>query len=78
MTWNQATRQAQVDRQGDRMIFTIDGDIVTVNGIAQTLPVPAQLVGGRTLVPLRFLVEALGFAVTWDGPTRTVEILTGE
>lgn len=33
---------------------------------------------GRTLMPIRALVEALGAEVTWDAETRTVTILKGE
>lgn len=38
------------------------------------LNVPAQLIGGRTLVPLRAVSEALDCEVKWDGVTRTVNI----
>ncbi len=41
---------------------------------AVPLDVPAQLVGGRTLVPLRAVSEALDCEVLWDGATRTVKI----
>ena len=33
--------------------------------------VPPQLVGGRTLVPMRAIFEYLGAEVTWDNDTRT-------
>ncbi|HEV2284307.1 MAG TPA: copper amine oxidase N-terminal domain-containing protein [bacterium] len=45
-----------------------------VNGQAQFLDVPAMLVGGRTLVPLRFVSQALGAGVTWDAASSTVQI----
>jgi len=38
------------------------------------LDVPATIIDGRTLVPLRFVSEALGAQVDWDGETRTVTI----
>ncbi len=40
----------------------------------QVLPmdVPAQIVEGRTMVPLRLISEALGYQVTWDAITETV------
>lgn len=37
-----------------------------------TLDVPAQIVEGRTMVPLRLISEALGYKVTWDAITQTV------
>jgi hypothetical protein len=47
-----------------------------VNGERVPLDVPAQVIAGHTMVPLRFLSEALGANVGWDGRTRTVEIMT--
>jgi hypothetical protein len=46
----------------------------TVNGEARVLDVPAQTRLGRTLVPLRFVSEAMGAQVTWNPGTRLVSI----
>ncbi|MBE7021891.1 MAG: copper amine oxidase N-terminal domain-containing protein [Ruminococcaceae bacterium] len=43
---------------------------------AIALDVPAQLTGGRTLVPARAVSEAFGAFVDWDEATRTVIIIT--
>ena len=48
----------------------------TVNGRDVTLDVPAQLIAGRTMVPLRFIGEALGLDVSWNDQTRTVMIVS--
>lgn len=45
---------------------------------ATLLDVPAQAWEGRIFVPARFVAEALGARVRWDGATRTVQIETGE
>lgn len=39
-----------------------------------TLDVPAQLIEGRMLVPLRMISETLGYQVQWDSVTETVLI----
>ncbi len=39
-----------------------------------TLDVPPQIVGDRTVVPVRAISEALGANVGWDGNTRTVTV----
>ncbi len=41
------------------------------------LPVAAQIINGRTMIPVRFLAEHLGFIVDWDAATRTVLISGG-
>lgn len=38
------------------------------------LDVPPMIIGGRTLVPVRAVAEALNTAVEWDGDTQTVMI----
>ena len=44
----------------------------TVNNVNRSLSVPAQAVSGTTLVPLRFVSEALGAQVKWNAVSRTV------
>lgn len=48
---------------------------VIVDGQPVNMPdVPAVLLGGRTMVPLRFVSEALRAQVKWDGTLQTVSI----
>lgn len=47
-----------------------------VNGETRSLSTPAQAVAGTTLVPLRFVSEALGAQVKWEANIRTVRIAT--
>lgn len=44
------------------------------NGQLVTLDVPAKIVDGRTMVPLRFVSEAMGSQVDWDGNTQIITI----
>lgn len=41
------------------------------------LDVPAKLINGRTMVPVRFIAEALGCSVNWDQQSKTVSITQG-
>ncbi|MCL6450041.1 MAG: N-acetylmuramoyl-L-alanine amidase family protein [Acetobacteraceae bacterium] len=60
---------------GDRsVLLTVGRDRAMVNGVEVPLDVPARVVGGRTLVPLRFLGESLGAQVRWEAETRTVRV----
>lgn len=45
-----------------------------VNGSEYMLDVPATVVDGRTLVPVRAVAEAFNCEVTWNGKTNTVTI----
>ncbi|MCR4420071.1 MAG: C-GCAxxG-C-C family (seleno)protein [Clostridia bacterium] len=45
-----------------------------VNGKKVTGPVPANLVNGTVVAPVRPVAEALGATVAWDGATRTLTV----
>ena len=45
---------------------------VILNGAALNFGVPPQVIGGRTMVPLRAIFEALGAEVDWNASTQTV------
>lgn len=47
---------------------------INVNGQEITPDVPAQIIDGRTMVPARFVAEALLANVTWDEATQTVKV----
>lgn len=47
---------------------------IRINGKALVVDVPAQIVGGRTMVPLRLVAEALGADVAWDEAAKTVRV----
>lgn len=56
--------------------FSINDTTATVNGESATMDVPARLVNDKTMVPLRFLSENLGYNVEWDATTNTAIITT--
>lgn len=56
----------------DRVELRIGSRSARVDGQPRLLDVPAQLIEGRTMLPLRFVAEALGAEVTWTGGVATV------
>lgn len=48
-----------------------DNVSIVINGTRMTPDVPPQIIDGRTLVPLRFVSQALGAQVGWDVGTQT-------
>jgi hypothetical protein len=64
--------------QGSRTVtLQIGSTQATVNGQVQTLDAPPFVDGARTLVPLRFVAQALGATVNWNDNTSTVTIRGG-
>jgi len=62
---------------GRTVQLRIGSNTATVNGTTQTLDVAPFLVGARTLVPLRFISQALGATVNYDNSSRTVTVSLG-
>jgi len=56
-------------------VAAADGDIrLIVNGRPIPADVPPQNIDGRTMVPIRWVAEALGAKVDWDPKSQSVEI----
>jgi hypothetical protein len=75
--WNPAASTVLATRGTSQIQLTIGSRSAFVNGRQVTLDVPPMVVGGRTLVPLRFVSEAMGAGVDWEPSTRTVFITSG-
>ena len=76
VTWDEATETATAVKDDTTISFTIDNTTATVNGAATTMDVPARLVNDKTMVPLRFLSEEMGYTVEWDEETRMATVIT--
>ena len=72
--WDNSTRTASGEKYGTIVSIQIDNTTAYVNGEARTLDVPAQLINNRTMVPARFISEAMGCDVTWYQKTQTVGV----
>jgi len=75
--WNGDDRVATMTRDSDTIVITIGSAAFTTNGVNHTLDVPGQIINGRTLVPIRFPLESVGYNLAWDGSTRTAIITSG-
>ena len=71
------SRRLVTARQGQRDISLYIGQrSAMVDGRTVSLDVPAMIIGGSTMVPLRFMSESLGADVMWLSSRRTVRIDT--
>ena len=74
VVWDNATKTVSIDKDGTAVAITIGKKEITVNDKKQAISTPAQIVNGRTYVPLRALGEALECDINWVNATKTVEI----
>lgn len=63
---------------GNEIILQIGNKTAYVNGEAYNLGVAPFIFNGRTVLPLRFVSEALGAEVVWNGKDRSITILYGD
>ena len=61
-------------RVNDNLLLTIGENKMYFNGKEIYLDVPAKIIDGRTLVPLRAIFEAFECEVNWYGDTKTIRI----
>ncbi|MHC9544847.1 MAG: copper amine oxidase N-terminal domain-containing protein [Vulcanimicrobiota bacterium] len=72
--WKASTQTITARKDSTEIIIQIGSRYASVNGNTQQLIAPATMVQGSTLVPLRFISEALGADVQWQAASRTVMI----
>ncbi len=72
--YNSYDRSIVARREGTVVRMTLGGDRAFVDRDPVRLDVPAQAYDGRTLVPLRFVSEALGANVDYDSYRMLVSI----
>jgi len=75
--WDPATRMVHAERSGQHVDLRIGSREADVDGRRTMLDVPARVMNGSTMVPLRFISEALGSTVDWRAYDRTVMINSG-
>jgi len=77
--WEELTKAVTI-KLGDTIIkIQIGNALAYINGSLKPIDpdnpnVKPEIVNGRTMVPLRFVVESLGADVVWNGTTKTITI----
>ena len=74
--WDDATKTVTGTKNGTEVIIKIGEETATANGESVRLDVPAIIENGRTLVPLRFVSEALGCQVGWEETEKRIDIIS--
>jgi len=77
-TWDSETRTATLTRSDYVVVITIDSATFTTNGIEFELDVPAQIINDRTMLPIRAVLQTVGYELDWDSTNRTVVITSAQ
>lgn len=77
VNWNGDEKKVGIIYADKYIVFQIDNKIAYVNNVAYELEVPAKLIRNlskdysKTMIPLRFVSEVLGFDVEWEEESYT-------
>lgn len=76
ISWEPNTKTATLTADGTTVSVSANSDTFIVNGEVKPLDVPAQIMNGSMMLPLRAIGESAGANVTWNGAAKVVEIDT--
>jgi hypothetical protein len=78
VNWDPTTRTVYANKDATTVKLEIGDRMALVNGNGVNMDVPAEIMDGYTMVPLRFVSENLGMNVRWNEKDQRVEIATND
>jgi hypothetical protein len=78
VSWNAETQEVTITKDDKVIILKIGSNTMLVNGEEIQIDAKSEIMNGRTVVPLRFVIENLGLKAEWDDETETIEIVEAE
>ncbi len=74
IVWDPVSRAVTIFK-GDRIAqVTIDDKTMLVNGVTINMDVAPEITDGRTMLPIRWMGQALGANIDWDPEARSVTV----
>lgn len=74
VNWDNATQTAICTKDNTVVKMTLNSKIEYINDVPYEMDVAPVIVDNRTLAPARYVAEAFGYFVNWDGDTKSVLI----
>lgn len=65
--WDNKSQTVTITEGDNTIKLTLNSKKASVNGSTVNLDVPVQSINNRTLIPLRFITEAIGGSIFWGG-----------
>lgn len=74
VTWEQETKRVGITKNETDITLTIGSTVMLVNQVPVQMDVAPELTNGRTMLPARWVAEALGAEVDWDEANQQATI----
>ena len=78
VTWDQSTQSITAVKDAKTIRLRLNETTAYIDNTAFTLNAAPVSIDGRTVVPARFVAEAMGCSVDWDAASKTVNIFTAD
>lgn len=72
--WNGETSEVTLTYGNDEIKLEIGSTEAYLNGKKADLDTAPAIIGGRTMLPIRFIAESFKFEVKWDGKTQKITV----
>lgn len=80
--WKNETKTVVIGDNGVYIYLTVGSNVITAEmdgeSASTEIDTPPVIINNRTMVPIAFISEILGYNVDWDSNTKTVNIYSGE
>lgn len=74
VSWVEETQKIFISLEENLILLTVNSNEANINGEIKTIEVPPKIVNDSTMIPLRFVAEALNFDIAWNGNERIASI----
>lgn len=74
--WNSENKTAVLKKESKTISIQTGADSFQINGTKIPTDVPAQIINGSLMLPLRAVGQGAGLSVVWDATTKTVIMTT--
>ena len=74
--WDEENRLVTIFDGETKIEIEINSNIARVNGKKEDLEVPARIINGRTVLPLRFIAKSLDKELDWKAYEGNLSIIS--
>lgn len=74
VSWVEETQKIFISLEENLILLTVNSNEANINGEIKVVEVPPKIVNDSTMIPLRFVAEALNFDIAWNGNERIASI----
>ena len=76
VNWDDKTKTITIEKEEKSYVMKIGENIITIGNSYVIMDTYPTIIDNRTLVPVRFIAECLGYTVNWDDNNRVVTVDT--